>query len=134
MASARLVKFAVLVNSGIPPTVAARQAGYSESYARSRAATDIRRQAEEAGLIAITEQEALDAAAIIREEVMGENGDTLRALVRAMVNKGKEEDVAAFRALLDRLMGLPKQTVEASGPGGGPIVLNWPEHGDADDS
>jgi hypothetical protein len=35
------------------------------------------------------------------------------------------EDLGALKELGDRLDGKPKQQIEASGEGGGPIVIGW---------
>lgn len=48
--------------------------------------------------------------------------DVLAEKLLALCDQG---DFAAFKELGDRIDGKPKQQIEASGEGGGPIVIGW---------
>ena len=48
----------------------------------------------------------------------------IRKLARVLVQKAEQGDVAALKEIGDRIDGKPAQSIEASGPNGGAIVIN----------
>lgn len=51
--------------------------------------------------------------------------EALDLLAEKLLASCDEGDMAALKELGDRLDGKPKQQIEASGEGGGPIVIGW---------
>lgn len=115
MASDRLVRFAAFVNAGSAEGEAARKAGYSETTAKTKLA-GLRERARAAGLM-LTEAEARAPVDAIRAKVTDADW---RAIAERAVEDAKAGDARAREWLSDRLMGKPPQSVEHSGPGGGP--------------
>jgi len=61
------------------------------------------------------------ATACIRDAAREYTAKALLTLAEVMAGDNPTARVAAANSLLDRAYGRPKQTVDTSGPGGGPI-------------
>jgi hypothetical protein len=66
---------------------------------------------------------AIDRALEARSKLEGR--EILDALADELINQALAGEQWAFQQLGDRLDGKPKQQIEASGDGGGPIVIGW---------
>lgn len=109
MASARLVKFAAVLNrGGVTQKEAALRAGYAESTAHSRAA-DLVEQARAAGLL-LTEEEATEPLRIIREAVTAEDWKRIAAKALEQAANG---DTSARKWLSEYVMGKPAEKLNA---------------------
>lgn len=64
-------------------------------------------------------------AQMCRELARQHTAEAIERLVFWMRSNNARASVPATRELLDRGWGRPKQEIEASGQGGGPIVLTW---------
>jgi hypothetical protein len=53
------------------------------------------------------------------------DGATLRRIADKLLAMAEDGDIQAMKEIGDRLDGKPKQQIEASGEGGGPIVIGW---------
>jgi hypothetical protein len=51
--------------------------------------------------------------------------EALQTLAAKLVDEADGGDLAALKEVGDRIDGKPKQQIEASGEGGGPIVIGW---------
>jgi len=98
---------------------AAREAGYSDSYAR-QASVRIRPQAEAKGLVKTADIAAL-VLRIMHEELAVE--EELRKMFRVQMARAQAGDMSAIREILDRLIGKPVQAHQLEGSDGGPIEL-----------
>lgn len=58
----------------------------------------------------------------IRRAVLADDGRRLRAIAERLLDKAAEGDVAAMKEVGDRLDGKPRQAIEHTGEGGGPII------------
>jgi hypothetical protein len=64
-------------------------------------------------------------AETIRRAVVQADGATLRRIADKLLAMAEDGDIQAMKEIGDRLDGKPKQQIEASGEGGGPIVIGW---------
>lgn len=60
--------------------------------------------------------------------------DDLKDIILAVMARAKAQDMVAARLILEYTLGKPKQEVKVEGVSDLNIVLEWPEHGDLDDS
>jgi hypothetical protein len=73
-------------------------------------------------------KEKLWRAAIVRALQKRSRADTVEALdllAERLLEACDKLDMTAIKELGDRLDGKPKQQIEATGEGGGPIVIGW---------
>jgi hypothetical protein len=61
----------------------------------------------------------------IRAKYGKEWDESLQELAKQLVEAADKGDLAALKEVGDRIDGKPKQQIEASGEGGGPIVIGW---------
>lgn len=61
----------------------------------------------------------------IRTKYGTEWDEALAELAAQLVNAAAAGDLQALKEVGDRIDGKPKQQIEASGEGGGPIVIGW---------
>lgn len=61
----------------------------------------------------------------IREKYGKEWDESLAELAAQLVNAAAAGDLTALKEVGDRIDGKPKQQIEASGEGGGPLVIGW---------
>jgi len=66
-------------------------------------------------------QQAIDRA--LAKRCKGDGIQALDDLAEKLLTKCDEGDMGALRELGDRIEGKPAQTIEASGPNGGPIQM-----------
>ena len=57
----------------------------------------------------------------VRRAILADDGKRLRAIAERLLDKAAEGDVAAIKEVGDRLDGKPKQSMEHTGEGGGPV-------------
>lgn len=70
-------------------------------------------------------------AAILRALEKRGGGDRVRAmdeLAGKLIDAVATGDLQALKEFGDRIDGKPAQSIEASGPEGGPLVLSWINH------
>ena len=61
----------------------------------------------------------------IRRAVVQGDAERLRLIAEKLLSMAEAGDIQAMKELGDRLDGKPKQQIEASGEGGGPLLLTW---------
>lgn len=61
----------------------------------------------------------------IRRAVVQGDAERLRLIAEKLLSMAEAGDIQAMKEIGDRLDGKPKQQIEASGEGGGPLLLTW---------
>jgi hypothetical protein len=61
----------------------------------------------------------------IRAKYGTEWEEALATLAAKLVDEADKGDLQALKEVGDRIDGKPKQQIEASGEGGGPLLLTW---------
>ena len=63
--------------------------------------------------------------AIKQRDLVAGDGETLRAIAEAQIDRALKGDPISFDKVADRLDGKPSQQLEHTGADGGPVMFKW---------